>query len=61
MEMVLAAEKEEGRNEFPDPNSLRLMKLEKITVQKSGVGSATLSRLVAAFTKVHDCSEFSKP
>ena len=30
--MVLAAEKEDGRNESPKPNSLNLMKLERITV-----------------------------
>lgn len=53
-EIVLIAEKEVERKEFPDPNSMRLMKLEMVTANRE----FWLCHIVTASDSIHQAALF---
>lgn len=54
IEIVLIAEKEVERKEFPDPNSMRLMKLETVTADRQ----FWLCHIVTASDSIHQAVLF---
>lgn len=54
IEIVLIAEKEVERKEFPDPNSMRLMRLEMVTANRE----FWLCHIVTASDSIHQAALF---